>query len=330
MDVHFVEIDTREVQDVRDVFTAALTELGVEVREKAIQPSGDIKIVYGRNSAVVFERKERLDGIHSWMGGHLDDQIGRMLETGDDIELIVEGDLHEKVYAKGRNVLKMGPAFASQLKYYNRLLPVRRTKDLAHTVDWICDTIKAIRNNDYRSVQRKYRLEQPTHLEEMVALTCKKANVKRIRKGDLAALFDSFGHLVDKIRIERYVRMYEPLRWAIYWNPWHNGLMSLEQGLKFEAVLFGDNIPPITVRGLGPRVVQLIRSHWPTYIDFSSYVKQQPNQFIGLSVGGLSAPAKERIVAILCNTIGHELAGFGPHVSDTGKDAHANATYGNR
>lgn len=323
-------IDTREVQEVRDVFKAALSELGVEVREEPIQPSGDIKIVYGRNLNVVMERKERLDGIHSWMSGHLDDQIGRMLETGDDIELIVEGDLFEKVIARGRNVLKMGPAFASQLKYYNQLLPVRKTKDLAHTVDWVCETIKRLRSNDYRTVQRKYRLEQPNMTEELVAIVCKKARLKRIKRQRLGEMFKSFGDLVDAIKVERHIRVYEPLRWAIYWNPWHHGELSLEQSLKFEHQVFGDAISPLTVRGLGPRVVQLVRSHWPTYLDFSSFVRQQPKQFQQLAVGGLTGAAKEQMVAILCSTIGHPLAGFGPHVNETGDKAAANATYGNK
>lgn len=330
MDVHYVVLDTREPQEVRDVMRAAIVELGVEVREEAIQPSGDIKIVYGRNLNVVIERKERLDGVHSWMSGHLDDQIGRMLETGDDIELIVEGDLHEKVFAKGRNVLKMGPAFASQLKHYNRLLPVRRTKDLAHTVDWICDTIKRLRSNDYRCVQRKYRLEQPNTTEELIAIVCKKARLKRIKRSRIAEMFDSFGDLVDAIKVERHIRVYEPLRWAIYWNPWHHGELSLEQALKFEDQVFGNVVSPLTIRGLGPRVVQLVRSHWPTYLDFSSYVRQQPKQFQQLAVGGLTGPAKERMVAILTNTIGHPLAGFGPHVNENGTGAAANATYGNK
>lgn len=330
MNIEYIVIDTREVQEVRDVFKAAIEEMGVEVRFEAIQPSGDVKIVYGRGSAVVFERKERLDGIHSWMSGHLDDQIGRMLETGDDIELIVEGDLFEKVIARGRNVLKMGPAFASQLKVYNRLLPVRKTRDLAHTVDYVTDTIKQIRSGDYRCVQRKYRLEQPTITEELVAIVCKKAKIRRIKRDRLAKLFPSFGDLVDAMRIERHIRVYEPIRWAIYWNPWHHGEMSVEQSLKFEEEVFGNAISPLHIRGLGPRVVQLVRSHWTSYVDFSAYVRQQPKAFKSLSVGGLTGPAKERLVAILCGTTGHPLAGFGPHVGDDLTEATANTTYGNK
>ena len=330
MDVHHVIIDTRETQDVRDTFKMALTEMGVEVREEAIQPTGDIRILFGRGSAVLFERKERLDGIHSWQSGHLDDQIGRMLDTGDDVELIIEGDLYEKVYARGKNVLKLGPVFGAQLKFYNRLLPVRKTKDLAHTVDWVCNTIKQIRSGDYRAVQRKYRLEHPTTTEEMINIICKKAKIRRVRRGDLAAKFRDVGDLVSIITRERYVRQYEPLRWLVYYNPWHDGMMSLEQALKFEAELFACDVSPLQIRGLGPKVVELVRAHWPSYLDFMSYVRQQPSAFLALSVGGLSKNAKERIIAIAQNADGHPLAGFGPHMTEGIAGANAHQTYGNR
>ena len=330
MEVHYVIVDTRETQEVRDAFRIALTEMGVEVREEACQPTGDIRIVYGRGSAVLFERKERLDGIHSWQSGHLDDQVGRMLETGDDVELIIEGDLYETVIARGKNVLKLGPVFGAQLKYYNRLMPVRKTKDLAHTVDWVCDTIKAIRSGDYRAVQRKYRLEHPTMVEEIVNIICKKAKIRRVRRADLAKRFRDVGDLVDIITRERYVRMYEPLRWAIYYNPWHDGLLSLEQALKFEEELFKDAVSPVHIRGLGPKCVELVRAHWPSYLDFISYLRQQPKTFMSLSVGGLSSNAKERILAIAGGADGHPLAGFGPHVKDSVVGANAHQTYGNR
>ena len=330
MEISHVSIDTRETQEVRDIMKMALVEMGVEVREEPIQPSGDFRIVYGRGSAVTFERKERLDGVHSWQSGHLDDQIGRMLETGDDSELIIEGDLYEKVYAKGQNMMKLGPAFGSQLKYYNRLLPVRKTKDLAQTVDWVCDTVKLIRSGDYRSVQRKYRMEHPTMLENIVNLICKKAKIRRVRRADLASRFSSVGDMVDCITRERYVRMYEPMRWLIYYNPWHDGLLSIEQAQRFEDQLFGDAVAPITIRGLGPSVVQLIRSHWTTYLDFKGYVLQQPNSFLTISVGGLSRNAKERIIAILQSADGHALVGFGPHVGKALENASTHTTYGNK
>jgi len=330
MEINHVSIDTRETQEVRDIVKMALVDMGVEVREEPIQPSGDFRIVFGRGSAVTFERKERLDGIHSWQSGHLDDQIGRMLETGDDIELIIEGDLYEKVYARGQNMLKLGPAFNSQLKYYNRLLPVRKTKDLAATVEWLCDTIKLIRSGDYRSVQRKYRMENPTMIENIVALICKKAKIRRVRRKDLADRFSSVGDMVDCITRERYVRMYEPMRWLVYYNPWHDGLLSIEQAQRFEAELFSDAVAPITIRGLGPSVVQLIRSHWTTYLDFKSYVLQQPNSFLTISVGGLSRNAKERIIAILQAADGHALVGFGPHVGKALENASTHTTYGNK
>ena len=330
MEINHVTIDTREPQEVRDIIRMALVDVGVEVREEAIQPSGDIRIVFGKGSAVTFERKERLDYIHSWQSGHLDDQIGRMLETGDDIELIVEGDMFEKVYARGQNMMKLGPAANAQLRYYNRLLPVRKTKDLASTIDYVIDTIKLIRSGDYRSVQRKYRMEHPTMLDNVVNLICKKAKIRRVRRAELAERFKSVGDMVDTITRERYVRMYEPMRWLIYYNPWHDGLLSIEQSQRFEEHLFDSAVAPITIRGLGPNVVQLIRSHWPTYLDFKGYVLQQPNAFLQISVGGLSRNAKERIIAILQSADGHALVGFGPHVGKALENAATHTTYGNK